>query len=178
MFSIGSLEGYFDGYNFHQGPVSFDIDDNIISNIRFETDDFAEVKGAGKILSIPFNDGHTHLAFSGERFFELDYKVKGKSYSEILEAGGGIKHTVKNTRDVEKRKLLKLILNRLDTMLSHGSLVVESKSGYGLSLESEIKLLEVLNTANNKHPIDLHPTFGAAHVYPEHISARIEQALN
>lgn len=113
-----------------------------------------------------FVDPHTHLIFAGSREDEIIMKLQGKSYLEILKEGGGILKTVKETRKANKKTLFDLTKKRLDDMLKYGTTTVEIKSGYGLTTKDEIKLLEVINELDEKHVVDVIPTFMGAHAFP------------
>lgn len=160
---ISKLSGYFDGYNWHEGPINFKIENSKITSINSDDTIIGDYNLPGHILSKPFTDGHTHLIFSGDRSFELSMKIGGKSYTEILESGGGILNTVKYTRKANDEDLLQLVLGRLDLMMEHGTLMVEAKSGYGLTAEQEIRTLKILNMANEIHPVEIVPTYCGAH---------------
>jgi len=161
---IGPLEGYFDGYKFHSGPVWIEIKDQHINEVSYQQKERVEIDGRGKILCPPFVDGHTHLIFAGTRFNELAMKLEGASYNEILAKGGGIISTVKATRNASDEELLDLVLARLDVMQSHGTMTVEIKSGYGLNTVEELRLLNILQKANQRHNVEIYATFGGAHV--------------
>jgi imidazolonepropionase len=120
-----------------------------------------------KVVLPGFVDCHTHPVFATTREEEFEMRIKGKTYQEIAASGGGIKSSVKNLRSKTKDELIELALPRLDRMLSYGTTTIEAKSGYGLSLEDEIKMLEVIKELNRIHPIDLIPTFLGAHEIPE-----------
>ncbi len=113
-----------------------------------------------------FIDAHTHLVHGGARENELQMKLAGKSYIEIHNAGGGINSTVRSTRETSHADLKKKALKHLDTMLIHGTTTVESKSGYGLDMDTEIKCLEVNKEINEEHPVDIVPTYMGAHATP------------
>lgn len=130
----------------------------------FNADEVIDAKG--KIVMPGFVDPHTHLVFSGWRDFELKLKLKGLSYEEISREGGGINYTVQLTRKASKEKLVEEAMERLDMMLLHGTTTCEAKSGYGLDVENEIKILEVYKELNSKHQIDIVPTFLGAHAVP------------
>jgi imidazolonepropionase len=119
-----------------------------------------------KVVLPGFVDCHTHPVFAATREEEFDMRVRGKSYQEIAAAGGGIKSSVKALRSKSKQKLIDFALPYLDRLLSYGTTTIEAKSGYGLSLEDEIKMLEVIHELNAHHPIDLIPTFLGAHEVP------------
>jgi len=116
-----------------------------------------------------FVDPHTHPVWAGSRAEEFNRRLRGESYMDIARSGGGINATVRATRAASFETLLDGTLGRLDTFLVHGTTTIEAKSGYGLDLATEIRLLEVIASAQRNHPVDLHPTCLAAHeVPPEH----------
>jgi imidazolonepropionase len=112
-------------------------------------------------------DSHTHLVFAGSRELEFEQRIQGLSYLEIAERGGGILSTVEATRKAPFEELLSLGKKRLDRMLSKGVTTIEAKSGYGLSLQDEIKILKVTKALKESHPIDIVPTFLGAHTVPK-----------
>ena len=120
----------------------------------------------GRVVVPAFVDGHTHPVFSGTREDEFEMRTRGASYVEISEAGGGILSSVRGVREASRELLLTGFLRQLDQFLELGTLTVEAKSGYGLTLEDEIKLLEVIAAANAQHPVELVPTFLGAHDFP------------
>ena len=122
---------------------------------------------ANKSIILPgYVDSHTHLAFGGSREHEVEWKLQGMSYSEILSSGGGIHSTVKSTRDASLEHLTEITLSFLNTMLSTGTTTVEAKSGYGLTVEDEIKQLKAIKQANERHSTTVIPTFLGAHLVP------------
>jgi len=129
------------------------------------------IDASGKTVMPGFIDPHTHLVFAGSREFELDMKLKGLSYMEILKKGGGIFYTVNETRRATNGELLKQSKKRLDTMISHGTTTCEAKSGYGLDTETELKMLEIQKKLNDIHPMDIVSTFLGAHAIPKEHSA-------
>lgn len=169
-FAIKNLSGYFDGYNFHLGPIDFIIEGSKISAIGKGIAPDDAIDGFGKFIAPGFVDAHTHLIYAGSRSFELPMKVAGATYAEIFEAGGGIYSTVDASRAASDDELLTNVLLRLDQMLVHGSHVVEAKSGYGLSKEQELRQLRILNKANELHPINVVVTYCGAHAFPKEIS--------
>lgn len=120
----------------------------------------------GKTVLPGFIDPHTHLVFSGSREDEFQMRIQGASYIEILTSGNGVLKTTRETRKARVEKLVELGLERLDVMLAHGTTTVEAKSGYGLTIEHELKILEAIKRLNQLHFIKLIPTFMGAHVVP------------
>jgi imidazolonepropionase len=129
---------------------------------------FDTINASGKAVLPGFVDSHTHLVFGGYRADEYAWRLKGDSYMDILQRGGGILSTVAATRSASRGELVEAGLQRLDAMLAFGVTTVEGKSGYGLDREAEIKQLEVMADLNRRHPLDVVPTFMGAHaVLPE-----------
>ena len=113
-----------------------------------------------------FVDPHTHPVWAGSREDEFDRRLRGETYMDIARSGGGINATVRATRAASAEALLAATLDRLDRFLVHGTTTIEAKSGYGLELETEKRMLEVIAQADARHPVDLHPTCLAAHEVP------------
>ncbi len=130
------------------------------------TDDPMVIDGRGKTVLPGFIDSHTHLVFAGTREDEYILRLKGASYQEIAAAGGGILSTVKRTREASKEELVHTAGKYLQEALHLGTTTMEIKTGYGLDLENEIKLLEVISELNDSQPITLIPTFLGAHAVP------------
>ena len=114
---------------------------------------------SGTIAVPGFVDAHTHLLFSGTRENEFYLRAAGRSYLEILEAGGGIHHTVQAVREATEDELTANGLRFLDKAIRFGTTTMEIKSGYGLDMPTEEKMLRVINRLNSLHPIDIVPTF-------------------
>ena len=130
---------------------------------------FASIDASGKAVLPGFIDSHTHLVFGGYRAEEYAWRLKGDSYMDILQRGGGILSTVAATRSASREELTDAGLKRLDSMLTFGVTTVEGKSGYGLDRATEVKQLEVMADLNRLHPLDVVPTFMGAHaVLPEY----------
>ncbi|MGC9553862.1 MAG: imidazolonepropionase [Thermoplasmatota archaeon] len=144
------------------------IEDGRIRDIgRQVTARGAEVIDArGKTLLPGWVDSHTHVVFAGSREFELDLKLQGATYREIAARGGGIGYTVQQTRRASEERLQAEAEPRLDAMLAHGTTTAEVKSGYGLDTKSEVKMLRTVRHLNERHPVDLVPTFMGAHAIP------------
>ncbi|MBE7321045.1 imidazolonepropionase [Staphylococcus capitis] len=134
------------------------------------TDDYEAkevIDASGRVVSPALVDAHTHLIFGGSREHEMSLKRQGKSYLEILESGGGILSTVKSTREISEEDLFKKAEHDLLTMIKHGVLTVESKSGYGLDKENELKQLRVSNRLAEKYNLNMKHTFLGPHAVPE-----------
>ncbi len=125
-----------------------------------------KIDASGKTVVPGFVDAHTHALFAGDRSDEFEAKLKGKTYQQILEDGGGILRTVEATREASNKELLQGLLDHLDIMLSQGTTTVEIKTGYGLDTDTELRMLEVMKHADQKHPVDVIPTFMGAHAVP------------
>lgn len=141
-------------------------------------DQTAVIDATGKLVTPGFVDPHVHLIFSGSRENELSMKLAGKTYLEILESGGGILKTVRETRKASIEDLVKNGVNILDKMLQHGTTTVEAKSGYGLSVDAEIKSLKAIKELDKQHPIDLVATFLGAHAIPPEYKGRTDEYVD
>ena len=138
-------------------------------------DDGAEVVDAmGRIVMPGFVDAHTHLPFAGSREAEFARRLAGATYQEIAREGGGILSTVRATRAASDEELLDIMLQRLDRMLVEGVTTCEAKSGYGLTLHDELRLLRLARQAGVIHPVDVVPTLLGAHSVPPEYAGRRE----
>lgn len=138
-----------------------------------------ELDARGGLLVPGFVDAHTHPVFEGTREVEFEQRVAGASYVEIAQGGGGIASSLRGVRTSSREVLLASLLARLDRFASLGTTTVETKTGYGLTVEDELKCLEVIRSAR-VHPVDLVPTFLGAHTYPPEYAddhARYEDLL-
>ena len=126
----------------------------------------------GQVVMPGLVDPHTHLVFAGSREFELELKLKGRTYLEILAAGGGILRTVRDTRAASDDELFDQSAARLESMIAHGSTTVEAKSGYGLDRDAELRILRTVRRLDEAYPVDLVPTFMGAHAVPPEFQGR------
>ncbi len=133
---------------------------------------FARLDIEGGTITPGLIDAHTHLLFGGSRENELVLRQRGADYLEILKAGGGILSTVAATRAASESELLDHGRRWLGEMLAHGTTTVEAKSGYGLDLPTELRLLEVAHRLGKEGPIEVHPTWLGAHAVAPEFRAR------
>lgn len=126
----------------------------------------------GKVVMPGFVDCHTHAIFAGSRENEFLKKLKGIAYLDILKEGGGILSTVEKTRKASKKELFKVAEKRFRKMLEYGTTTVEVKSGYGLTLKDEKKILTVASMLEKKLPIDIVKTYLGAHAVPKKSSKK------
>lgn len=131
-----------------------------------------ELDAEERLVTPGLVDSHTHLIFAGSREDEFRRRNAGETYLSIAESGGGILSTVRSVRKSSLDELVELALPRLDNMLSHGTTTVEVKSGYGLDTENELKMLKTAHILNERHPVDIIPTFLGAHAIPEEYKER------
>jgi imidazolonepropionase len=127
---------------------------------------FARLDALGGTVTPGLVDPHTHLLFAGSREDELELRQRGAGYMDILAAGGGILSTVARTRAASSDELRDHGRRWLDEMLGHGTTTVEAKSGYGLDLQTELRLLEVAHELGRAGPVDVVPTYLGAHAVP------------
>lgn len=139
---------------------------------------FSIIDARGKVVMPGFVDPHTHFVFGGYRAEEYTWRLKGESYLEIMEKGGGILKTVQDTRRADPQELIESGKKRLDRMIRFGVTTVEGKSGYGLDLETEIKQLEVMKSLDAQHPVDIKSTFLGAHAVPMEFCGKADQFLD
>ena len=125
-----------------------------------------EIDCTGKVVLPGFVDSHTHPVFVNPRLLDFEKRIEGASYEEIAAAGGGIRSSLEAVRSAAKSTLATRILSTLNQMAAHGTTTVEAKSGYGLTLESEMKSLEAIRDAAALWPGTVVPTLLGAHVVP------------
>lgn len=134
-----------------------------------------EIDCGGRVALPGFVDSHTHPVFTHPRLVDFEKRISGASYEEIAEAGGGIRSSVAGVRETGKAALTRKVVTSLAAFAGHGTTTVEAKSGYGLSLESEVKSLEAIRAAAREWPGSVVPTFLGAHVVPPEYRGRPQE---
>jgi imidazolonepropionase len=132
----------------------------------------------GKLVTPALIDCHTHLVFAGSRAQEFEARLKGASYQEIAISGGGIFSTVLATRNATDEDLIRQSLWRLDNLINEGVVVVEIKSGYGLTIEDELRMLRIARKLGTLRPVKIVTTWLAAHAIPPEYSGRADQYID
>jgi imidazolonepropionase len=132
------------------------------------------LSGEGLVVLPGFVDAHTHALFVGTREREYEMRIKGRSYMDIARSGGGIKSTVRAVREASLEELVAAGLANAASMLRCGTTTLEVKSGYGLNLESELKMLRAIALVGRISPVDVVPTFLGAHEIPDEFDGRRE----
>jgi imidazolonepropionase len=140
-------------------------------------DDVEIFDATGKVVMPGFIDSHTHLVFAGTREDEFNLRIKGFTYQQIAGKGGGIVKTVEMTRRADKKQLFETAKNYAEKALSFGTTTIEIKSGYGLNLDNEVKILEVVKELN-ENPLLTIPTFLGAHAIPPEFRDKREEYVN
>jgi len=159
---IKNIGEIFDGYGIRKEKYIY-MEEGKIKSIGEKRRADEVIDACNNFVMPGFVDCHTHAVFAGYRDFEVEWKLEGATYREIAERGGGILFTVRETRKADKERIKKESEKRVEEMIKHGTTTVEIKSGYGLDLKNEVKLLEVINEIDR---IDAIPTF-LAHAIPE-----------
>ena len=124
------------------------------------------IDARGCIVLPGFVDAHTHLVFAGNRLDDFEARARGETYEQIAKRGGGIQTTVRATRAASEDELCALAKRRASWFLRNGTIMVEAKSGYGLTLEDELKILRVIQRVGKETPLETVPTFLGAHAVP------------
>jgi imidazolonepropionase len=140
--------------------------------VRKHRRQITEIDCRGKVVLPGFVDSHTHPAFVSPRLVDFEKRIAGASYEEIARSGGGIRSSVEDVRRADIRELTQKILTAFEQMLEQGTTTVEAKSGYGLSVEAELKSLEAIRTAGKHWPGTVVSTLLGAHVAPPEFKAR------
>lgn len=129
------------------------------------------VDAGGRVVLPGFVDAHTHLVFAGNRLDDFERRARGETYEQIAKAGGGIWSTVEKTRAASGDELFAQAQKRTEWFLRCGTTTVEAKSGYGLTVEEELKILRVTSRLNEETPLEIVPTFLGAHAVPREMDA-------
>jgi imidazolonepropionase len=135
------------------------------------------VDAGGRIVLPGFVDAHTHPVFAGNRADEFELRIQGETYTEIAARGGGIRSTVRRTRAASEDDLLAAARRYRDWFLRGGATTIEAKSGYGLSLDAELKILRVIQRLDEESSLRYVPTFLGAHEIPDEYRGRMEDYL-
>jgi imidazolonepropionase len=138
----------------------------------------AVIDAGGGVVMPGFVDAHTHAVFAGDRAAEFEQRLHGATYLEILQSGGGILSTVRETRRATSDVLSEQTRRRLATMLAYGTTTAEVKTGYGLELDTELKMLAVIGALNASQPVSLVPTFLAAHATAPEFGGRADAYID
>jgi imidazolonepropionase len=134
-----------------------------------------QIDASGRVVMPGFVDPHTHVVWAGDRAAEFEMRLAGRSYLEILAAGGGILSTVRKTREASVAQLMAETRPRLERMLSHGTTTAEAKTGYGLQTSTELDLLDATLRLDAEGPLELVPTFLGAHAIPPEYQGRSDE---
>jgi imidazolonepropionase len=149
-----------------------------LAKFKSDISGFDIIDAQDKAVLPGFVDSHTHFVFGGYRAEEFSWRLRGDSYMEIMQRGGGIVKTVQATRDATAEELIQSGIKRLDSMLAFGVTTVEGKSGYGLDRDTEIKQLEVMADLNRIHYMDIVPTFLGAHAVPAEYKGKEDKFID
>ena len=136
------------------------------AEIKKKAADCEIVNAVGRVVLPGFVDAHAHAVFAGNRLGDFERRAKGETYEQIAAAGGGIWSTVEKTRAANETKLFEQSKKHANWFLKCGTTTVEAKSGYGLTVEDELKILRVIRRLNEETPIEFVPTFLGAHAVP------------
>ncbi len=143
--------------------------------IRSRKKKIEEIDCRGGVVLPGFVDSHTHPVFVAPRLIDFEKRISGATYAEIAEAGGGIRSSLEGVRKASRASLADKVLSALNEMAAQGTTTVEAKSGYGLSVESELKSLEAIREAARRWPGTVVPTLLGAHVLPPEFSGKRAQ---
>nr|WP_321524374.1 imidazolonepropionase [uncultured Cohaesibacter sp.] len=133
---------------------------------------------AGALITPALVDCHTHIVFGGNRAREFEMRLEGATYEEIARAGGGIVSTVTATRAASEEELLASALPRVDTLLAEGVTTLEIKSGYGLDIDSELKMLRVARRIGKERPVTVRTSYLGAHAVPAEYKGNPDRYLD
>ncbi|MCL4251419.1 MAG: imidazolonepropionase [Anaerolineae bacterium] len=142
------------------------LDVGATADIRARYESAQVIDAGGRVVCPGFVDCHTHVVYAGDRLDDFESRILGKTYMEILAAGGGIMSTARATRAASADELYALAAGRLDVMLHNGTTTAEIKTGYGLDIATERKLFDVIARLDREHAMTIRPTFLGAHAVP------------
>ena len=169
------------GYNLIENGV-IEISDDVVSWVGYEENyqgDKTNIENLGGRLVTPgLIDCHTHLVFGGDRAREFEMRLKGASYEEISKAGGGIVSTMKATRSSSLAELVENALPRLDALIAEGVTTLEIKSGYGLTIDDEMRMLRAARKLSTLRPVTIVTSWLAAHAVPPEFKGREDDYIN
>jgi imidazolonepropionase len=149
-----------------------------LSDIPLEDRQIRHIDAGGKLVFPSFCDPHTHIVYAGSRESEFTDRIKGLSYEEIAKRGGGILNSARKLHDTSEEELFAQSLVRILEIISSGTGAVEIKSGYGLNLEDELKMLRVIKRIKDSSPIEVKATFLGAHAVPEEFQGKREKYVD
>lgn len=138
----------------------------------------ARIDARGRVVMPAFVDAHTHPVFAGTREDEYEMRATGLSYQEIAARGGGIRSTVRKTRAASEQELFEIALPRTGWFLEHGTTTIEAKSGYGLTVDDELKILRVIRRLGSETPLEMVPTFLGAHEIPDEYRGQADPGVS
>ncbi|TWI35942.1 imidazolonepropionase [Paracoccus sulfuroxidans] len=169
--SVATIDANSDGYGLIEDAAVVIDGDRIVwvGETKSLPADYASAPATdlgGRLVTPGLVDCHTHIVYGGDRAREFEMRLEGAGYEEIARAGGGIVSSVKNTREADEASLLKTALKRVDHLLAEGVTTLEIKSGYGLSIDSEMKMLRVARLIGEQRPVHVVTTWLAAHALP------------
>ena len=169
------------GYNLIENGI-IEISDDVVSWVGSEENyqgDKTNMQNLGGRLVTPgLIDCHTHLVFGGDRAREFEMRLKGASYEEISKAGGGIVSTMKATRSSSLDELVESALPRLDALIAEGVTTLEIKSGYGLTIDDEMRMLRAARKLSMLRPVTIVTSWLAAHAVPPEFKGREDDYIN
>jgi imidazolonepropionase len=148
------------------------------SNILIRNPEIETIDASGRFVFPSFCDSHTHLVYSGSREIEYIDKIRGLSYSEIAKRGGGILNSARRLHETSEDDLFLQSLNRINEIIGSGTGAVEIKSGYGLNLADELKMLRVIRRIKETSPVEVRATFLGAHSIPEEFKSSREKYVD
>jgi imidazolonepropionase len=154
------------------------MNDLELTDIPMDDQHTEKINAAGKLVFPSFCDSHTHLVYAGSREAEFTDKIRGFSYEEIAGRGGGILNSARRLHDSSEEELYDQSMQRIREIISYGTGAVEIKSGYGLNLEDELKMLRVIKRIRDSSPIEVKSTFLGAHAIPQEYLKEREEYID